>query len=182
MKNKYTKEDAYKNLEFINSWINNSDTKASIVLGLIGIILTIIFSNSSLINKCVQLMNEFTKKIQFSDILYIAFLLSAITLFLLGLYKLIKVLIPTLKIKHKAQTKSFLYFGDIATYSGSFEFKEELKKAKENEIFDDILNQLYINSTICNNKFNNFTVGLKCSLIGLILFFILFFLGISIYL
>jgi len=45
VKNKCNKDDIYKNLENINSWINNSDTKASIVLGLNGVILSIIFTN-----------------------------------------------------------------------------------------------------------------------------------------
>lgn len=50
MNEKNIKEDSYKNLEIINEWINNSDNKTSIVLGIVGIILTIIFSNGSITN------------------------------------------------------------------------------------------------------------------------------------
>ena len=50
MKNKITKEDLYKNLDIINQWINNSDNKAAINLGLVGILLTIIFTNGNVLS------------------------------------------------------------------------------------------------------------------------------------
>ena len=39
MKKQKNIDDAYKKLEMINQWINNSDSKSSIVLGLVGIFL-----------------------------------------------------------------------------------------------------------------------------------------------
>ena len=56
--NAYSIDDAYKSLDNINSWIINSDTKASIVLGLLGVLFTIIFSNSDFINILNKLINE----------------------------------------------------------------------------------------------------------------------------
>ena len=41
----YTKEDAYKTLEIINSWICNIDTKVSFSLALIGVLITLIFNS-----------------------------------------------------------------------------------------------------------------------------------------
>lgn len=41
----YTKEDAYKTLEIINSWICNIDTKVSFSLALIGVLSTLIFNS-----------------------------------------------------------------------------------------------------------------------------------------
>ena len=39
MNNKICKEDAYKNLDIVNSWINNIDLKASFILAFLGILL-----------------------------------------------------------------------------------------------------------------------------------------------
>lgn len=182
MKNKYTKEDAYTNLENINNWINNSDTKASIILALIGVILSILLTNDMLLNKYVDLFKVVIKDINFSDFLYIIFVLISLILLFLGLYRLIKVLIPTLKAKIDSNKPSHTYFGSISNFSSSIEFKESLKKTTEEELMDDILNQVYINSVICNNKFNNFKNGLKYSFVGLVSVIILFIIGILIYL
>mgnify|MGYP006921248597 CR=1 FL=1 len=39
MEKQKIKDDSYQKLEMINQWINNSDSKSSIVLGLVGIFL-----------------------------------------------------------------------------------------------------------------------------------------------
>ena len=43
------KDEEYQNLERVNSWINNVDTKISYMLAFIGIIATIIFTNDNII-------------------------------------------------------------------------------------------------------------------------------------
>ena len=72
-KNNYNKEDIYKNLDNIISWINNSEVKASIALGLFGVIITVLFTNDSIIKKYTDLLKEVIKNINFSDVLYILF-------------------------------------------------------------------------------------------------------------
>ena len=39
MEKQKIKDDSYQKLEMINQWVNNSDSKSSIVLGLVGIFL-----------------------------------------------------------------------------------------------------------------------------------------------
>lgn len=39
MEKQKIKDDSYQKLEMINQWINNSDSKSSIVLGLVGFFL-----------------------------------------------------------------------------------------------------------------------------------------------
>lgn len=46
--NKASKEDAYKNLELVNSWINNIDLKASFILAFLGILLGSILDANNL--------------------------------------------------------------------------------------------------------------------------------------
>lgn len=181
MNKKNIKEDLYKNFEIINEWINNSDNKTSIVLGIVGIILTIIFSNGEIINNLLKIVNKLILDINFDDILYIIIFILLTCFCVYGLYCLIKVLIPTLKIKFK-NTKSFMYFGSVCKYSNFKEYKDDLLNANEDDILDDLLNQIYLNSIICNQKFINFAKGIKIFLIGLIGTIIMYIIGILIYL
>ena len=61
----YDLEHAYKNLENINIWINNSDTKSSIMLGLVGVVFTILFSNSKFIDSMIKVVTNCCVKITF---------------------------------------------------------------------------------------------------------------------
>ena len=181
MKNKITKEDLYKNLDIINQWINNSDNKAAIILGLVGILLTIIFTNGNVLSQTVKIMKEIFLNINFSDILYLIFFLGSICVCILGLYALIRVLIPTLKMKTN-RTKSYIFFGSIASYFSFKEYKEDLLKITEEDILDDLLNQVYQNSIICNEKFLNFAKGIKYFLGGFVSMLIVYCIGILVYL
>ena len=123
MKNKVTKEELYKNLDIINQWINNSDNKAAIILGLVGILLTIIFTTGNVLSQTIKIIKAIFLNINFSDILYLLFFLGSICVCILGLWFLIEVLIPTLKMKTN-RTKSYMFFGSIASYSSFKEYKE----------------------------------------------------------
>ena len=165
----------------INQWINNSDNKTAIVLGLIGIFLTIIFTNGYFVNNIFKIITKMISNINFSDILYLLFLISLIYICLYGLWSLIKVLVPTLKMNTKT-TKSYLYFGSISNYSSFKEYKNDLIEASSDDIIDDLLNQVYQNSIICNKKYINFAKGIKCFLIGFVGTLIMYVIGVLIYL
>ena len=45
--NSYTKEDLYKKLELVNSWISNIDNKISFILGFVGIFIGFIISKGT---------------------------------------------------------------------------------------------------------------------------------------
>lgn len=181
MKKQKNIDDAYKKLEMINQWINNSDSKSSIVLGLVGIIFTIVFTNTNFINNIERIISEISKHIIFSDVLYIIFFIISIVCCLYGIWSLIKVLVPTIKSKN-VKIKSYLFFGSIAQYSNYKEYKEEFLKANDDDIIDELLNQIYQNSIICNKKYINFTNGLKYFLLGFVSSLIIFELGVLIYL
>jgi hypothetical protein len=181
LKNKFIKDDAYKNLDIINSWISNSDTKASIILGLVGVVITIIFSNGSFINTMDELTKNVFSNMNFSDVLYFAFTLASLSLFTFGIYRLVRVLIPVLK-TNSSFKKSYIYFGYISNHPSFSDFKADINNATEEELQNDILNQIYINSCICKNKFSNFIYGLRYFIIGLILLIIMLIIGVNVYL
>ena len=179
--NEYSIDDAYRSLDNINSWIINSDTKASIVLGLLGVLFTIIFSNSDFINILNKLINEIFNDIMFCDIFYLIIMFFSLVLFINGIYNLILVLIPKLKLNINKR-KSILYFGDICSFESVNEFKYKVYHTKKGELLDDVLNQVYINSNICTKKFNNYKVGLSRIFLGVLIFFVFYMLGILVYL
>lgn len=184
MKNNYGKEDCYQSLENINSWINNSDTKASIMLGITGVILTVILTNNELIGKCTNLFDAITKDFDFFDAIYSICILGALASAIVGTFWLFKVLNPTLKLQGSKNKKkeSHIYFGSIADFKNAKDFQNSIKKASDKDILEDLQNQIYVNSIICTDKFNNFKRGLKYSLLGMGFLIILFLLGILIYL
>ncbi len=181
MNKKEIKDNAYKNLEIINEWINNSDNKTSVALGLIGILLTILFTTRNLFEKITQIISSIFSKIDFSDILFLIIFAISICFFVYGMWSLIKVLIPTLKMK-VCNIKSYLFFGSIAQYSSYEQYKNDVLNANIDDVIDDLLNQVYQNSIICNNKYKNFTVGIKYFIIGFVGAIIMYNLGILIYL
>lgn len=181
MNKKEIKENAYKNLEIINDWINNSDNKTSVALGLIGILLTILFTTSNSIKRIAKIVSSLFSKLDFSDILFLIIFTMFIYFFVYGIWSLIKVLIPTLKMK-VCNIKSYLFFGSIAQYSSYEQYKNEVLSASDDDVIDDLLNQVYQNSIICNNKYKNFTIGIKYFIIGFLGTIIMYILGILIYL
>lgn len=181
MNNKVNKDDLYKNLDNINQWINNSDNKTSIILGFIGIFITVIFTNNDMTKYMIKILNNCFNKVIFSDILYFIFLFVAAFITMYGIFLLVKVLIPTLRMKN-GRNKSYIFFGSIAKYDNYIEYKNDLLNATENDLIDDLSNQIYQNSLIANNKYKNYTKGVKYFLIGFISTIIMYGIGILIYL
>ncbi len=178
-KTKIDKEDLYKNLDMTNLWINNSDTKASIVIAFLGFSLFELIKNTKYFNNVEMLLKKSTHNIIFSDCLYLLFLGGSYILILIGLYLLLKVLIPTLKSKGKIP-KSLIYYGFISNIELK-EYKQLIKQSTEEELMDDLINQNYINSKICFNKFNNFKYGTFFIILGSIINVVIVLLGLLIY-
>ena len=181
MSKKINKDELYKRLDSINQWINNCDSKTSVMIGFIGVLVTIIFTNSEIIHYLVKILSNCFTKVIFSDILFFIFLLSFALMIIYGIALLLKVLIPTLKMKSNKH-KSYLYFGSIAKYDSYVEYKNDLLCATENDIIDDLLNQIYQNSLIATNKYHNYTKGVKTFILGFVGFVILYIIGLIIYL
>ena len=176
---KYSIEDLYKNLDITNSWINNSDNKASIMIAFLGFSLFELFKNTDYTDCIYNVLKKCISNINFSDCLFLLFIGISFILILLGIYKLLKVLVPSLK-NNKNIPESLIYYGYISNVE-SLKYKELVKNATEENIIDDLINQNYINSKICFRKFNNFRYGTFLIFLGIILNIIMVGLGIIIY-
>ena len=169
-------EDKQKVLDTVNQWIFNCDTKVSIILAMLGVFLTVLLSSD--IGKCIfNIVKISLYERTICSILYFVLLITGIIILVLGIYKLIRVLIPTINLKHK----SVMFFGNVASYSSFIEYCDAVKNTNNDEIAEDLLHQIYAASKICSIKFKNQKIGIFLSSIGLVIILAWLVFGIIVY-
>lgn len=175
-------ELATQTLERNISFIVNCDNKSSIVLAFIGVILTIILTNDGLkgifkiIKKCIEVKT-------FSNILYLLFLGISIYIMLYGIYNLGKVLIA--KVSQKAdglgERNSNIFFTGIQKNPSYQNYQLNFCSLTKEQLLDELLSQIYINSEIAIKKYSKFNTGFKNTVIGFVLFISILIIGRYIY-
>lgn len=176
----YNKEELLGQLDRHLDWIKSCDTKTSIVLGVIGIFLTIFASDGS-INIINLVFSGVIQNLNFSNLLYLTLFILSLSIFVYGAFSLIRVLIPRLskevEVYHGAYKDSLYFFESIAK-STFPEYKEKIaKRIEEDEIFD-ITSQIFINAQICTIKYSLYKKGIKFSFLGIAGILILYVIGI----
>lgn len=177
------KEEAVQTLERINFWISNCDTKISFSLAFAGILLGGFFSSSIITGSLKKLMKglkEIDKdtpylKIQYLEIttvvlvVFIIFIIVSLTYLFRGK----KGSIDTGVYNEADLSKdSTLFFGTIQNKS-FIAFKNSVIGIKKDELVNDYLSQVYINSKICNRKFILYNKGVNWLIASTIAFIIL---------
>lgn len=157
MGNKYDKEDAYRTLELINSWINNVDTKASFALAFQTFLIGSCINNG--LPAGIKTFIDVTPK-QRTCVIWINVI--AVSIFLIACTSASTYLLLTLvaKTRNKARKKSVMFFGTIAAYSLN-DFKAKTMNMSESELIKDLLEQVHTNSEICMTKFQRYNMGIK---------------------
>lgn len=173
--NNIDKEDLKFTLELVNSWINNCDQKASILLSVIGVAITLMLTSDFI---------KFLRNYIFEPfVLYISakgefqFSLGRFTVFFLlliatctlvmtccYLFRAIKANIDYKKLVDEnpgLEKTSRIFFGAISKISYE-EFKKVTIKQEE-----DLQSQIYINSRIATEKYNNYSKCLSWFMISL---------------
>lgn len=171
--NKASKEDAYKNLELVNSWINNIDLKASFILAFLGILLGNILNlnNIEILKKFVTVPINTMSLIEILRIIVIILLLVSS---MISTVLLILTLVARTKINDIPRSNYF--FGNIANMDRK-EFLMNFERMNEKTIKNEILNQVYVNSKICNYKSKLYNKSINYMLVTVILTFINYILG-----
>ncbi|MCD2526304.1 hypothetical protein, partial [Bacillus licheniformis] len=154
------KEEAVQTLERINFWISNCDTKISFSLAFAGILLGGFFSSGIItgsLNKLMKGLKEIDKdtpylKIQYLEITTIVLVVFIILMIvsLTYLFRGKKGSIDTGVFNEADLSKdSILFFGTIQNKS-FISFKNSVIEIKKDDLVNDYLSQVYINSKICN--------------------------------
>ncbi|MER0139994.1 DUF5706 domain-containing protein [Bacillus safensis subsp. safensis] len=177
------KEEAVQTLERINFWISNCDTKISFSLAFAGILLGGFFSSGIItgsLNKLMKGLKEIDKdtpylKIQYLEITTVVLVMFIILMIvsLTYLFRGKKGSIDTGVYNEADLSKdSTLFFGTIQNKSFNG-FKNSMIGIKKDELVNDYLSQVYINSKICNRKFTLYNKGVNWLIASTIVFIIL---------
>lgn len=171
-------EDLNIILDRINNWINNCDTKSSIVLSFVGIILGIIFT-TDYINKLFTIYKKVYLSTNLFNMLFLLFSIASIICIIIGIIYLISSIRAKTDINNEYGiiTDSLIYYQTIASNSNYKEYEEKMEKLNQDLLKKEIISQIYINSDICTKKFKNYNLGLTFSIIGVSLFLILIVIG-----
>lgn len=172
-KDKVTKEDAYKNLDIVNSWINNFDLKASFILAFLGMLLSNILSSDNL------LILKTLVSVPINTMSFVEVIKTIVVILLIISSSISTVfLILTLLARTKVEgiSKSYYFFGSIAN-SYRKDFLKGFKKLNDNSMINEILNQVYVNSKICDYKSKLYNKSINFIIITVILIFLNYILG-----
>ncbi|QPA33390.1 hypothetical protein [Thermaerobacillus caldiproteolyticus] len=175
--NSFNKDDAYKNLDRVNLWIQNCDSKTSYVLAFVGIFVTVFFT-SDMVEDGLKAFIEVIKDISIKDFkIFVAFI--TLVIFSLFVFFLIRGTLSlfnslTATIQDPLAENSNLFFGSISKKEYE-QFTNELSTIGVTELLDEINAQTYVNSKICTKKFKCYGIGIKnikrafLSFVGLII-------------
>lgn len=130
----------WKNDSIINEWIRFSDTKATTVLALNGVIIGIL--SPTLISNKDFLFNH--------QIIFVAIVICFLTIIFSTCF-CICCLNPTLKF---GNSRSLIFFSHIAKYPTSSDYSQSIENSFNDEcnIKKDLCEQIWINSIIANKK------------------------------
>jgi hypothetical protein len=147
-------------INYVFSLIKASEIKAGLILSFYGILLNIIYSNVVLI----------LQKDDNSWFLY-AFLVAWVISTVISVYYCIRCFIPKIEDKYD---RNILFFGDIISkFGGIREFSQTFYDVslKEDELFDHLGQQIFINSKISAYKFKCVNQAIRYLAIGLVILF-----------
>lgn len=176
-------EIATQTLERNIGFITNCDNKTSIVLTIVGVFLTVIFTNDKFIKAIILIINKCMSNGNCINIILFLLLLFSIVKLFYGMYKLASVL--TAKISgdsnnEVSKNNSMIFFSGINSRSYQ-DYHSKFYLMSKKELFDELISQIYINSYIASEKYNNFNLGLRQISIGLVIFIVVLLLSVYIY-
>jgi len=154
-------------LNRVSEWIQFSDKKTAFLSAFYSVIFGLVFSQKESIFQHIIIYQKWI------TCFYAFILLGVVVSFIVGIFFLFKSVYP--RLKNLFTDKSLFYFGHIANMK-FVDYSEEIKKLTEDEAKKQIIEQIYINSIIADQKMENVQKSIK-SLIVLIAFvFVLIFI------
>jgi hypothetical protein len=169
-------EIATQTLERNIDFVKKCDDKASFTLAIVGVILSIVFSD----DRIASMMKLLFKELNYLDnfdidntliILYLILTFLVLLLTIIGVIYLISVFYPQIK---GSTRKSLIFFRGICDQEDYFQC---FKTVRKHELLDDLIDQINVNSQIALKKYKRFNIGFLLSLIGLSIFILLTTLG-----
>ncbi len=170
IKNSYTKSDAERLLEEINSWIQHADNKASILIAFLAILIgltTNIYKAFAIINNCIITSTAKLKAAILIFFLILYFCSMLLTIIFLAFVLIARKSVLSFKKAQGICNKSFLFYNDIASIGFEI-FNKTTKTLSDDDIINELNKQIITNSYIAKRKYHFFNCALITSLILLI--------------
>lgn len=155
-------------LKRVSGWIKFSDQKTAFLSVYYSVIFGLVISQKDSILQNLSIYQNG------SLYFYISVLFCVVVSFLIGIFFLFKSVFP--RLKNSFTDESLFYFGYVATMK-FIDYFEEVKKLTEDEAKKQIIEQIYTNSFIADQKMKNVeksTISLFV-LIGLVLVLLFIF-------
>lgn len=171
-------DDTY---EQVCSWISNCDSKASILLALIGVILSIAFTSDYILQGVEGLVKDAIGFIKgdgapciCASMLILVVLGLSIGFFIDSIRNLLLVLLARFDDSRDAVNPSISYYRSIGAKPYA-EYKHLVTTFDDDQLIEDKLHEVHDCSKICTKKFNYYNAGIKSMKIGLVLFAVYIF-------
>ena len=176
MDKKDINEYADKTYEQVSLWINNCDSKASILLALIGVFLPIAFTSDFLlagitaeIKNVVGIISGDCSCRAWCSVLLVLLLGVSVFFFIKSLRSLFVVLFARLDDSRTEENPSVSFYKSIGDYSFE-EYKQLVEAISDEQFTEDKLRQVHDCSKICTKKFINYNNGINATKLALAFF------------
>jgi len=153
-------------LNCVSEWIQFSDKKTAFLSAFYSAIFGLVFSQKE------SILQHFIIYQKGTTCFYAFILLGFIIAFVVGIFFLFESVFP--RLKNSFTDKSLFYFSHVANMK-FIDYLEEIKKLTEDEAKKQIIEQIYTNSIIADQKMKNVQKSIK-SFVALIIFTILLIL------
>lgn len=158
--------EANVTLERVISWINSCDQKTGIILGIIGVMFSLMLSLDYLSRFKAIVINLLNIKCY----VLITILSGALICLVIGILYLIATLVPRIDSdvyrEKRLNTKSKIFFNTISQNKSYAEYYNSFINLSEQDYLNDLLSQIYINSKIASKKHKFYDTGLKCTIVS----------------
>ena len=178
----YKIEIATQTLDRNIGFVTNCDNKTSIILTAVGVLLTIILTNEG-INKAFYIIKSCIGAKTFCSIFYLLCFAGSIFIMALGMFKLGSVLMAKTSedaVGRKDAT-SRIFFSGIRKSGDCKTYRSRFYSMNREELLNELIEQIYINADIATQKYEKYNLGIKCTIIGFVLFVAILLIGIYLY-
>jgi hypothetical protein len=133
-------------LNRVSEWIKFADKKSAFLTAYYSVILGFLISQKE------QIVEELVNYQKYATFFFVVMLICAAISFLVGLFFLLKSVLP--RLKNSLTNKSLFYFGSIANMK-FVDYSKEIENLTEDEMKKQIVEQIYTNSKIADQKMKN---------------------------
>lgn len=166
-------EEQKERMDRIIEWVKTCDTKTSIMLSLTVLVTSLLIGNDYMLNGLQQILSNIFGACKnpslygFSLSATLALTAMLCCLYLVGssLLHFIRVLSAKTDPKQTrddlVKTDSLIHFKSIADIKTYNEFKSRMMQETDDEKYEDLLSQTYINAKRCEEKFEDYNIGLN---------------------